>query len=102
FGTGNKFITPTIAAGKVFVATTTGVGAFGILGTQVPAPTFSPDPGTYTSPVSVTISDANRRARIFYTTDGSTPTTSSPVFRRPITITTTTTVKAIAVVGGVS
>jgi hypothetical protein len=31
FGTGNKFITPTIADGKVFVGTTTGVGVFSLI-----------------------------------------------------------------------
>ncbi len=31
FGNGNKFITPTIAGGKVFVGTTNGVGVFGLL-----------------------------------------------------------------------
>jgi hypothetical protein len=31
FGNGNKFITPMIAGGKVFVGTTTGVGVFGLL-----------------------------------------------------------------------
>ncbi len=31
FGTGNKFITPTIANGKVYVGTTDGVGVFGLL-----------------------------------------------------------------------
>jgi outer membrane protein assembly factor BamB len=31
FGTGNKFIAPTIADGKVFVGTTTGVAVFGLL-----------------------------------------------------------------------
>jgi outer membrane protein assembly factor BamB len=31
FGTGNKFITPTIADGKVFVGTTNGVAVFGLL-----------------------------------------------------------------------
>ena len=31
FGVGNKFITPMIADGKVFVGTTSGVGVFGLL-----------------------------------------------------------------------
>jgi len=32
FGTGNKFIVPTIANGKVYVGTVNGVGVFGLLG----------------------------------------------------------------------
>ena len=32
FGDGNKYITPTVANGKVYVGTTNGVGAFGLLG----------------------------------------------------------------------
>ena len=31
FGAGNKFITPTIANGKVFVGTQTGIAVFGLL-----------------------------------------------------------------------
>jgi outer membrane protein assembly factor BamB len=31
FGTGNKFITPTVVNGKVYVGTTNGVGVFGLL-----------------------------------------------------------------------
>jgi hypothetical protein len=31
FSAGNKFITPTIAHGKVYVGTTSGVGVFGLL-----------------------------------------------------------------------
>jgi hypothetical protein len=31
FGAGNKFITPTVVDGKVYIGTTTGVGAFGLL-----------------------------------------------------------------------
>ena len=31
FGNGNKFITPMIANGKVYVGTTTGVGVLGLL-----------------------------------------------------------------------
>ena len=34
FGTGNKFITPTVADGKVFVGTTNSVGVFGLLNAQ--------------------------------------------------------------------
>jgi hypothetical protein len=34
FGNGNKYITPMIANGKVYVGTTTGVGVFGLLSTK--------------------------------------------------------------------
>jgi hypothetical protein len=37
FGTGNKFITPMIANGKVYVGTTTGVGVFGLIGAAASA-----------------------------------------------------------------
>jgi hypothetical protein len=37
FGTGNKFIVPTIANGKVYVGTTNGVGVFGLLPSQIAA-----------------------------------------------------------------
>lgn len=42
FGSGNKFIVPTIANGKVFVGTTNGVGVFGLLGGNPTAPAISP------------------------------------------------------------
>jgi hypothetical protein len=36
FGTGNKFITPTIVNGRVYVGTTNGVGVFGTFGPSAP------------------------------------------------------------------
>jgi hypothetical protein len=63
-------------------------------------PTFSPAPGNYTSAQSVTLSDTTTGATIYYTTDGSTPTTSSPKYTAPIPVNTTTTIKAIAAASG--
>jgi hypothetical protein len=65
-------------------------------------PTFSPAAGTYSSAQSVTISDATAGATIYYTTDGSTPTTASAVYSSPITVNATTTLKAIATASGYS
>ena len=59
-------------------------------------PTFSLTEGLYTSTQSVTISCETSGATIYYTTDGSTPTTSSNVYSSAISISSTTTIKAIA------
>ena len=67
---------------------------------QVATPTFSPAAGTYITSVTVTISDATSGATIRYTTDGSTPTASSPIYTGPITLTQSRTIRAIAMKGG--
>lgn len=51
---------------------------------------------------SATISCATAGASIYYTVDGSTPTSASTAYSEALTITDTTTVKAIAVKDGVS
>ncbi len=64
-------------------------------------PTFSPASGTtFSSYLSVSIADATPGATIYYTTDGSTPTTSSQVYSGAFTIDASTTVNAIATANG--
>ena len=65
--------------------------------TTVATPTFSPGGGTYTSAQTVTISTYTSGATIYYTTDGSTPTPSSTVYTGPISVSTSQTVNAYAV-----
>ena len=70
---------------------------------QIPpaaTPAFSLNSGTYSAPQTVEIADATPGATIYYTTDGSMPTTSSAVYGGPITISSSETVLAIAVATG--
>jgi hypothetical protein len=59
-------------------------------------PTFSPGAGTYSSAQSVSISDATSGATIYYTTNGTTPTTTSTEYTGPITVSPTEKLQAIA------
>jgi hypothetical protein len=69
---------------------------------QVAAPTFSPDGGTYTSAQMVSLSSATSGALFRYTTDGSTPseTVGTPYSNTAISVSATTTLKAIAYESG--
>jgi alpha-tubulin suppressor-like RCC1 family protein len=58
----------------------------------LPTPTIAPAAGTYTSEVSVTLS-ALAGATVRYTLDGTDPTTTSPTYNGPFSVTTTSTVK---------
>ena len=63
----------------------------------VAAPTFSVPEGTYTEAQTVTLACETEGAAIYYTLDGTDPTAESTLYTAPITISTTTTVKAIAI-----
>jgi len=65
-------------------------------------PTFLPVAGTYTTAQSVTISDTTTGVTIYYTTNGTTPTTSSTVYSGAIPVTSTETLEAIATATGYS
>ena len=64
-------------------------------------PTFSPAAGTYTEAQNVTISTTTSGASIYYTTDNSTPSsTNGTLYNGAINVSSTTTIKAIAVKTG--
>jgi hypothetical protein len=63
-------------------------------------PVFSPAGGTYTSAQKVVITDGTPGATIYYTTDGSTPMTSSARYTSGISLSSSTTLQAIAAAPG--
>ena len=68
---------------------------------QAATPTFWPVAGTY-SPTQITLSSTTANSAIYYTTDGSTPSTSSAKYSGPVAISSTSTIKAIATASGFS
>ena len=68
-------------------------------GPAVAEPVFSLDGGTYAGTQSVTITCATEDANIYYTTDGTAPTAESTAYTSAISVTETTTIKAIGIKG---
>ncbi|MDM8525122.1 chitobiase/beta-hexosaminidase C-terminal domain-containing protein [Desulfococcaceae bacterium HSG8] len=77
----------------------TATGVYTITGT-VANPTFSPDPGIYTETRDVELHCATPDAVIHFTTDGSEPGTHSPVYKTPILVSETMTIRAKAFKSG--
>ena len=70
--------------------------------TKVSMPTFSPAGGTYSSPQNVGLTCATSGATIYYTVDGSEPSSASAVYSSPISVSESTTVKAKAFKSGMT
>ncbi len=66
----------------------------------VATPTITPNGGTFTGSVDVTLSTTTSSAAIHYTTDGSTPTAGSPLYTGAFTLNANATVKAIGILSG--
>ena len=99
----------TLPAGKSTLAIKTVLGKNGVLlgnsfktlnyNIRPNAPVANPNGGSHVSSVAVTLSTTTSGCAIYYTLNGSTPTTASSIYDgvSPINITSTSTLKAIAV-----
>jgi len=59
-------------------------------------PTCAPDTGTFTTPQNVALASATAGADIYFTTNGTNPTTGSTVYATPISVGATQTIRAMA------
>jgi sugar lactone lactonase YvrE len=66
---------------------------------QVAPPLFDPGSGSNV-PVSLTMTDTTTNAAIYYTLDGSLPTTNSPLYTNALSLTNASTVRAVAFTNG--
>ena len=89
-----------IAPGDTASAVATAAFTISLPQVQTATPTFTPAAGTYTTAQSVTIADATSGAAIYYTTDGSVPTSASTKYSAAIPVAATTTINAIAIAPG--
>ena len=64
---------------------------------QTPQIVVSPAGGAYLNAQTVTLTDADANAKIYYTTDGSTPSSASSLYSGPIHVVVSETLKAIAI-----
>ncbi len=83
----NSLVLPALTAGLSWDISQLAVSGYVTVTATVSAPAFNPPAGSYASVQAVTISSLTPGATIYYTTDGSTPTTSSPHGVTPLTVT---------------
>ncbi len=101
-GKADRFAIAMVTNGKVYVPGAKHVSVYGLTN-GVPttaAPSITPNGGAISASQSITMATKTSMADIYYTLDGSTPTTSSTLYAGPITISASTTVNAIAAAPG--
>jgi len=101
-GAAVKFTVPTIANGKVYVGGEYQLAVFGLLNgaTQAAQPMITPVGQLFHNSLQISMTDSTPGAQIFYTTDGTTPSTASSLYTGPFAISKTQTIKAMAAGSG--
>ncbi len=106
-GSATREVIPTVANGKVYLGASSQFNVYGLLGTvpTTPSPVISPVAGTFSGSQQVTICfnsacSAVTGGTIYYTLNGSIPTSSSSIYTGPFSISSSETVTAIASVTG--
>jgi len=97
---GTYTITATGTGGGITKTTNFGLTVNSPTVATVATPTITPNGGSFTGPVSVTLQTLTSGAAIYYTTNGSTPTQSSTLYTGSMTLTSSATVKAVAFKSG--
>ena len=98
-GAGVKYTVPTIANGKVYAGAQYALSVFGYTA-FLATPTISPNGISFTNSVTVTLTDATPGVAIYYTLDGTTPTTNSILYTGPVVLINTVNLQAIAAKSG--
>ncbi|HEY2819587.1 MAG TPA: chitobiase/beta-hexosaminidase C-terminal domain-containing protein [Candidatus Acidoferrum sp.] len=96
-----KFNVPTVANGKVYVGATNQLSFYGLSNgqTRTATPVINPAAESFVGTIQVAITDSTPNSQIFYSTTGTATTASTP-YTGPITVSTTTTISAIATASG--
>ena len=99
-GTGSVTVKAAQAGNSNYSAATPVSVTFTVNSLGASTPTFSPAFGIYNTPQTVTLADASPGVTIYYTTNGTIPTTASTKYTGPFTVSSTATVFALAVGNG--
>ncbi|HEY3861831.1 MAG TPA: chitobiase/beta-hexosaminidase C-terminal domain-containing protein [Verrucomicrobiae bacterium] len=98
-GAAVKMNTPAVVNGKVYVGAEYALSVYGN-SVFLATPSISPAGGLYTNLVAITLADSSPGASIYYTLDGTAPTTNSLFYTGPFVLAVSAGVQAVAIESG--